>query len=126
VSRRLDDNWPESTADQGVAYLPNVPTDFDSELRRILFDFAMKSVKSGTFMSDTGTDGLIKQAVDKYVIGERLKPIDVGALTGPSVRRKNSKDIYASSQSLTQAQGAYLMAHNGLLARQRQSLWGTK
>lgn len=60
----------------------------------------------------------ILNLVSERIIGEVLKPIDVGALTGPSP---------ASSHSLTLAQGAYLTAYNGLVNKQRTTLYeGTK
>lgn len=70
-----------------------------------------------------------EQAILQYFAGlipEILEPIDVGALTGGAVGHGNTKDeskkVFTSSARLTEAQGAYLMAHNMCVGQLRDKL----
>lgn len=87
--------------------------EFDKELDRLLLQHGAEqgslheALKRG-----------IKQAVDRYVIGEPIDYLDVGALTG---RGDN-----CANEVLTATQAATLITHNHLLFKQRQSLWGKR
>jgi hypothetical protein len=91
-------------------------TEFDTHIRQSLR--AIIDYEDTELAIDEVVES-IKQAVDKYVIGKPLDALDVGALTGPN-------DKYSANEAFSSVQAATLMAHNGLVARQRQSLWGKK
>jgi len=127
MSRRLDDDWPESPVDPEVAYLPSTPTGFDKELRKII-RIAIQTAKGDAVhrpdeaLAEEAALEKSKQVVDKYVIGDWVQPHFGGREVKPGEMVEIDLE-HNVRESLTFIEDN---AQWRLQQEQRQSLWGTK